>query len=298
MSNSYAKLRYHVLFNTLDGYPVITPDIQDQMYRYIGGIINRQRGSLLEIGGQTDHVHLLLGIHQDHAVADMVRLIKANSSKWINTSDRPFAWQRGYAGFTVSESEVSRVRRFIRDQDRFHRKVSYEEELRRLIELHELRMDEIDSDRRRHTYTRLRYHIVFGTKQRLPLVTPALQGALYRTAGNLVEEERGTLVEIGGMPDHVHLLLDMRPERALSDMLQSIKANTSGWMNENSGPDSPFGWQRGYGAFSLSESRVPTVRDYIRRQDEHHRTQSFEEEFRRLLVKHGLKIRGDKQWWT
>ncbi len=290
MATTYTKLRYHILFGTRNAHPLIRPEIQDPLYRYIGGIIRRQRGSLLDIGGQADHVHLLLGIRKDLAVADMVRLIKANSSKWTNTPETPFAWQRGYAGFTVSESQVPRVRQYIRDQEMHHRKLSYADEFRRLLELHELKMDETAPEPRQHTYSRLRYHIVFATKQRFSLIAPEMQAELYRTAGGIVEHERGTLLEIGGMPDHVHLLLDIPPGLCVSEMLRSVKANTSAWMNDHGDPGAPFGWQRGFGAFSVSESQIPVVRDYVQRQEEHHRAVSFAEEFHRLLARHGLAI--------
>jgi REP element-mobilizing transposase RayT len=92
------------------------------------------------------------------------------------------------------------------------------------------------------------------------------------------------------MPDHVHLLAGFGADMSVAKMLQLLKANSSKWMNERTGRPGGFAWQAGYGAFSVSESKVPEVRTYILGQEEHHRTISFEEEFRTLLRKHGLSV--------
>jgi putative transposase len=99
---------------------------------------------LLEIGGVSDHVHLLVRLKADHAIAEMVRLIKANSSKWMNEThalQERFAWQAGYGAFTVSESHVPRVRRYIGGQREHHAKSSFQEELIALLEKHRIEYD-------------------------------------------------------------------------------------------------------------------------------------------------------------
>jgi putative transposase len=109
-----------------------------------GGIIKNEKGALIAAGGTPDHVHLLAGSHPDKAVADIVRLIKANSSKWVHENFPPqsaFAWQAGYGAFSVSRSNLDEVRRYIENQDEHHRRVSFEEEFRQFLDRHGIAYD-------------------------------------------------------------------------------------------------------------------------------------------------------------
>ena len=139
------------------------------------------------------------------------------------------------------------------------------------------------------TYTKLRYHIVFGTKYRAPLITPDVRDALYGCMAGILTRRRGTLLAIGGMPEHVHLLVGLRATHSLADIMQKLKANSSRWMNEREPRTDPFAWQVGYGAFSVSESRLTAVRNYIARQEAHHRKVPLDDELQELLRKHGFK---------
>ena len=138
------------------------------------------------------------------------------------------------------------------------------------------------------TYTNLLYHIVFSTKNRLPLITPQLKEDLYAYMGGIVRGEGGTLLEINGMPDHVHLLVKLKPTTAISDFLRVLKANSSKWANEKKRLRK-LGWQEGYAAFTVSESQSPRVRNYIRNQEEHHGKQDYKSELLSLLKKHRVE---------
>src|SRR5689334_13776755 len=138
------------------------------------------------------------------------------------------------------------------------------------------------------TYTRLRYHIVFGTKHRLPLITPDVRDDLYRYLGGILARHGGILLAAGGMPDHVHLLAGLDTTRSMADVMQRVKANSSRWLNECGNRATPFSWQVGYGAFSVSESQMQVVRRYIAKQEEHHRKVSFQDELKAILRKHGF----------
>jgi REP element-mobilizing transposase RayT len=146
------------------------------------------------------------------------------------------------------------------------------------------------------TYSNLLYHIVFSTKQRIPLITANLQDELYRYIGGIIRGEGGALIEVGGMADHIHLLAKIRPATSVAEMLSRIKANSSKWANEGKMELRKFGWQEGYAAFSVSESKVPDVAQYIRNQKEHHRTQTFQEEFVDLLKRHGVEYDPQYLW--
>ena len=139
------------------------------------------------------------------------------------------------------------------------------------------------------TYTKLRYHIIFGTKHRLPLITPDVRDGLYDCLGGIVSQKGGILLAAGGMPDHVHLLVGLRATHSLADVTQRVKSISSKWMSERPGRSEPFAWQVGYGGFSVSESQVPIVMSYIQRQEEHHRRFSFADELKEILRRHGFE---------
>ena len=138
------------------------------------------------------------------------------------------------------------------------------------------------------TFTNLLFHIIYSTKHRKPAIQLAWQDELYGYIGGIIREQKGTLLKIGGVADHVHLLAKLSPSIAIADVLRVIKANSSKWINERPDVTSRFEWQTGYAAFSVSESQVPVVTNYIANQAEHHRKKSFEEEFLEILKKHNV----------
>lgn len=139
------------------------------------------------------------------------------------------------------------------------------------------------------TYTNLLFHLVFSTKERLPLITEGVEGKLHDYIGGIIRGEGGVLLEIGGVPDHVHLLAKFKADASVSVMVRKIKAPSSKWMNERPDARERFEWQGGYGAFSVSESRVPAVRKYLRDQKEHHKRISFRDELISLFKAHGIQ---------
>jgi len=139
------------------------------------------------------------------------------------------------------------------------------------------------------TYTSLHYHIIFSTKERRPFITPHIQTRLYDYIGGIVRHEKGILRCAGGVADHVHMLATLPPTRAISDWLRVIKSNSSGWIHDTFSDQKLFGWQDGYGAFSVSSSAMSDVERYIAGQEEHHRRISFQEEFVEFLRKNEIE---------
>ena len=139
------------------------------------------------------------------------------------------------------------------------------------------------------SFTNLLYHLIFSTKDRRPLITVDYQPRLYNYIGGIIRNTGGISLGINGMDDHVHVLAKLRPDRALSDVLRDLKANASGWMHDifPSLPD--FCWQRGYAAFTVSQSHVKQVQHYIAAQKEHHHKISFRDEFILFLRANGIE---------
>jgi putative transposase len=140
------------------------------------------------------------------------------------------------------------------------------------------------------TFSRLLYHVVFSTKSRNRFIDPKLRPELYPYIEGIIRRQGGWLLSLGGMPDHVHILLRLKPDRAVADLVRHVKGGSSKWVHEQNGLCPEFAWQSGYAAFSVSESKEATVRSYIERQEAHHRRTTFEEELVALLRKHKIEF--------
>jgi putative transposase len=138
------------------------------------------------------------------------------------------------------------------------------------------------------SYTNLLYHIIFSTKNRRPLISDDYQPRLYDYIGGTIRGAGGISLALNGTADHVHLLAKLRPDNALSNVLRDLKANATGWMHEVFPELEDFSWQRGYGAFTVSQSNVDQVRHYIAHQKEHHQNLSFRDEFIQFLKANGI----------
>jgi REP element-mobilizing transposase RayT len=145
MAQSFTNLLYHLVFSTKHRQPIITSDVEGRVHRYIGGIVRGQGGIALEINGMPDHLHILAKLSQNKSIKDVLRDLKADSSGWIHDNFpgmKRFAWQAGYSAFSVSESQVERVRKYIQNQKQHHRRVSFQEELIALLKAHKIDYDE------------------------------------------------------------------------------------------------------------------------------------------------------------
>ena len=140
---SYTNLLYHIVYATKDRAPLITDGLRPRLHGYLGGTVRGIEGVPLEINGTADHVHLLVRIKPVISVSAFMSKLKSGSSGWAKrqTLGR-FAWQARFGGFTVSESQVERVRRYIRNQQEHHRKFSFEEEFKALLKVHHVEFDE------------------------------------------------------------------------------------------------------------------------------------------------------------
>jgi putative transposase len=138
------------------------------------------------------------------------------------------------------------------------------------------------------TYRQIFYHIVFGTKSRRQTITKEYDEELYKYIYGIIKNKRCKLYRINGIEDHIHIMSDLHPSICLSDYVKDIKVASSIWMKE-SGKFPLFGsWQEGYGAFTYSIREKDMIINYIKNQKEHHKSESFYDEFRRLLIENGI----------
>ena len=146
MPQSYTNLIYHIVYSTKERQALITNDLQPRLYEYIGGMIRKRGGICLAIGGMSDHVHILAKLKPDKSVSDVLRDLKANSTGWMHDvfpEMKDFTWQRGYGAFTVSSSQVEKIREYILNQEEHHKKVgTFRDEFIKLLIANEMEFDE------------------------------------------------------------------------------------------------------------------------------------------------------------
>jgi putative transposase len=145
MAGKHLSLLVHFTWSTAGREPWLNATMRDDLYAYIGGIMNNKRAKLISAGGMFDHIHLLASLPSTISVADFVNAVKSNSSRWIHESSsqlRNFAWQEGYGAFSVSKSEQQRVIKYVGNQEEHHRKLTFKEELITLLDKHEIEYDE------------------------------------------------------------------------------------------------------------------------------------------------------------
>lgn len=144
MAHTYTYLATHAVFSTKDRLPMITEEIKPRLWAYMNGVITTTGGKALAINGMADHAHLLVLLPPTVAVADAMRTLKANSSKWVHENwpqRNTFTWQAGYAAFSVSRSGIHDVVSYVENQEHHHNKLSFQEELLTLLAKHEIEYD-------------------------------------------------------------------------------------------------------------------------------------------------------------
>jgi REP element-mobilizing transposase RayT len=132
-------------------------------------------------------------------------------------------------------------------------------------------------------------HVVFSTKNRVDLITPEIEPELYAYMAAIAHNHGSRLLSINGTSNHVHLLLSLSKTISISDTLREIKKGSSSFMRNRDRAFRHFGWQDGYGGFSIGQSQVPDVKAYIARQKEHHKKQDFKAELLKLLEKYEIE---------
>jgi len=142
---SYVSSYFHCIFSTKERRRLITPDLRDRLWPFLGGIARQNNMKAVEVGGVEDHVHILLSLPASTSVSKAMQLIKGGSSKWIHETfpeQRTFSWQEEYSAFSVSVSQLDRTNKYIKGQPEHHRKLTFQEELLTLLKKHNIEFDE------------------------------------------------------------------------------------------------------------------------------------------------------------
>jgi REP element-mobilizing transposase RayT len=139
-----------------------------------------------------------------------------------------------------------------------------------------------------NTYTQIHIQAVFAVQNRQSLINPEWKDELYKYITGIIQSYNHKMLQINGMPDHIHIFFGMRPTQSLSDLMKQVKQDSSKWINTKGFVNGKFSWQEGYGAFSYSKSHIPRVIKYITNQEEHHKTKTFANEYLELLKESGI----------
>jgi len=139
-------------------------------------------------------------------------------------------------------------------------------------------------------------HLVFSTKDRVPLIRSDVESELYAYTSKVLDTSDSPMIAIGGMEDHVHILFKLSRKIAIMDIVETVKTDTSRWIKSKGVGYSDFYWQSGYGAFSVSPTTADKVIGYIRNQKEHHRGKSFQDEYRELMRLAGMDLDERYAW--
>lgn len=145
MPQSLSRILVHLVFSTKNREVVLNAAIQSELHPYLAGTLDGIDCPSLQIGGVENHVHLFFGLSRTRSVADVVETVKTSSSKWIKTKGVEFGgfhWQSGYGAFSVSQSDADAVVAYIRNQAQHHRKITFQDEYRRLLERYQVAFDE------------------------------------------------------------------------------------------------------------------------------------------------------------
>ncbi len=140
-----------------------------------------------------------------------------------------------------------------------------------------------------NTYSSLHYHFIFLTKNREPWLVPSIEQRIWRFIAGIARKHKMTPMQVGGIEDHIHALVTAPPTIAPFQIAQFLKGESSKWIHEEFSTLRNFGWQDGYGAFTVSKSNIPKVIKYIQNQREHHRTKTFQAEYLKFLHENGIE---------
>jgi putative transposase len=140
-----------------------------------------------------------------------------------------------------------------------------------------------------NTYTQIHIQTVFTVQNRECIISDRWKDELYKYISGIIHNNNHKLLSINGMPDHIHILLGLRPNQSLSELIQDIKGNSSKWINERKFVKGKFSWQEGFGAFSYSKSEISKIADYIDSQKMHHSKKTFSEEYIEMLNEFGVE---------
>jgi putative transposase len=140
-----------------------------------------------------------------------------------------------------------------------------------------------------HSFNKIWIHAIWSTKERMPLINSSVENKIYQFISEQLREQGCPVRIINGMPDHIHCLFLLSPQKSIAEVIKQIKGSSSHYINQNNLIDNKFSWQTGYAAYSVSESVVEKVYEYIKNQKQHHAKKTFQQEYEEFIKLHGFE---------
>jgi REP element-mobilizing transposase RayT len=255
----------------------------------------RKNGKIFVINGFTDHIHALPLLPPEISITTLLTHVKASSSKWIKSKkniDPNFAWQTGYLAISIQGNRFDNVCNYIRNDVLRHEFNSLTNPKTYLEELESiLKQQNIEYHPNyfpQSSISKIYVHAIWSTNNRAPYLYKDIRNNLYDRLKETIINNRGIVHAIGGVEDHVHILMEAPKATSLSDLIGNIKTDATHWLKaQDSSSFQNFAWQTGYGAFTMSHSSIENVKEYINGQEEHHHIKTCKEEWDEFLQKSG-----------
>lgn len=289
MSHTNFNQLIHVLWSTRNQQELITDSLKDDMYAYLTALAKSKNCKVLLTGGYKDHVHLLLLLHPEISLSNLLCHLKSNSSKWVksNKKNSEFAWNDGYLAISTQEERMDNVCAYIRHEEQRHISKSYTEELKEMLDQQDIFYNEHFC---RNGYSKIFIHAIWSTHNRTLCLDKSIRPDLFKHIEIIVERNKGKIYAINGIEDHIHILLEVPKDMASSDLIKEMKTSATHWLkNVDKVRFKDFSWQTGCGLFTVSKSHVEIIKGYIHKQEEHHRKKTSKEEWDEIIIKKGFK---------
>jgi len=286
MAHSCRNQFVHLMWATKNLKPLIIDDPKTSLLPYLSGTIKNLGGSLLIGSEASNHIHLLVNSPVDLSIAEFLQKIKSLSSKWYRERveiDAKFNWNEGYSAYTVSTNSIEHVNNYFSTESHRHQTLSFDNELIRFLKLHEINFNPKYVSCT--TYTQLNLHLIWAVKHRSSLLDKSIRPLLFQKIRQDAIAKGCTIHAIDGIEDHIHVLLECPNIISTASLVQMLKTSSTHFIKSFDKIFSNFGWQEGYGVFSIGRPALESVKNYVNNQEEHHKCKSFDQEWAEFLQK-------------
>jgi REP element-mobilizing transposase RayT len=294
-THNFTSHAYHIAWMIHPDSPKLEEQkTRSKLFAYAGGFIRNKGGIPHAIGGSNDHMHMICSLPPTISISELVRTGKNTLKKVLSEESnipgiRDIRWRDNYMAFSVTQSCLDAQIKYCNNQEAFHEHTSCIEEWKDILAYHGIKKHPEYGFNR--TYHHVLHHFIWSTKNREQLIVPALESSIHNIVRQEFENFEGSVIEMNGMPDHLHALVKVSPKYAISDVMEGVKKQSS----VKIGQLGAFGWQSGYGSFTVGVDQKEAVSEYIRGQKEHHKFVTYQSEVQDLMGKYRRGILNQAQ---
>lgn len=270
---SYAQLRYHIVTATKEHKPHLVGEVEHVARAMLVQSAREQGAKVFQLGGISDHMHLVAHVPRQIALSDFVQNIKRASAWAVNQENLVkggFEWAEGYAAISLSSDKLSEVIEYVAKQKDHHKNNDLWDDLEKLPRPGE------------PSYTRLRYHLVTATKSREPVIIGEIEETIYSSFYKTARNKACVILKIGGIADHLHTVAAILPRIRVSYFMRDVKKYASRAVNDKGLLEGDFAWQDGYSAFTVWPFDLSGVLEYVQNQKQRHKMKDLWDEYEKI----------------